>query len=253
MRCERRRGFFDRIGPHRKTVNKTSKRTSGSQPRSRAPARPTRKVARGRPARRAVARESLDALVAFAVFAKREHIRWYLFGAQAVAAYGVPRTTGDIDVTIDLANRGLGTLVAPLRRAGFVPRIADESFAIETQVYPVFHKPTQWNFDLVLAGPGLEQRFLDEVHLFADGRHKIPVIAPEYLVTLKILAGRDIDLEDVRGMIRLAVLDHAKVEQTLAELESMLDQSDLRRVYARLLAEETRSPKQTPPRRRKRI
>jgi len=68
-----------------------------------------------------------------------------------VATYGVPRTTGDVDITLDLGNRSLGLLVAPLRRAGFVPRISDESFAIETRIYPVTHKPTGWNFDLVLA------------------------------------------------------------------------------------------------------
>ena len=115
--------------------------------------------------------------------------------------------------------------------------ITDESFAIETRIYPVIHQPTGWNFDLVLAGPGLEQRFLDEVRMFPMGRHEIPVIAPEYLVTLKVLAGRPKDLEDVRGMIRIAALDHDRVEDTLAELESMLDQSDLRPVYARLRAE----------------
>ena len=185
-----------------------------------------------------IAREPFDAVVAFARFAEQENLRWYVFGAQAVAVYGVPRTTGDIDVTLDPGARGLEALVAPLRRAGFVPRIADPSFAIETQIYPVTHEPTGWKLDIVLAGPGLEQRFLDEVRLIGAGRHRIPVIAPEYLVTLKVLAGRPKDLEDVRGMLRIADLDHDRVERTLAELESMLDQSDLRPVYARLRAEQ---------------
>jgi len=110
---------------------------------------------------------------------------------------------------------------------------------METRIYPVTHKPTGWNLDLVLAGPGLEQRFLDEVRIVRAGRHHIPVIAPEHLVTLKILAGRPKDLEDVRGMIRIAELDHASIESTLVELESMLDQRDLLPVYARLRAEQT--------------
>jgi hypothetical protein len=166
-----------------------------------------------------------------------------------VAAYGVPRTTGDVDITLDLGDRSLDALVAPLRRAGFVPTFADESFATQTRVYPVTHKPTGWSLDLVLAGPGLEQRFLEQVRLFPAGGHKIPVIAPEHLVTLKILAGRPKDLEDVRGMIQIAKLDHAKVEDTLAELEAMLDQSDLLPVYARLRAERTPTPRALKPRR----
>jgi hypothetical protein len=233
-------------------VKKTSKRTSGSPRRSRVrvAAKPG---ARRVPARREVPRESVDAIVAFAELADREHLRWYLFGAQAVAAYGVPRTTGDVDITLDLGDRRLDTLVAPLRRAGFIPTITDESFAAETRIYPVTHQPTGWNFDLVLAGPGLEQRFLDEVRMFPAGRHEIPVIAPEYLVTLKILAGRPKDLEDVRGMIRIAALDHDRVEDTLAELESMLDQSDLSPVYKRLRAEHrpTMKPRPKTPRQRR--
>lgn len=172
-----------------------------------------------------------------------------MFGAQAVAIYGVPRTTGDVDITLDLGDRRLDLLVAPLRRAGFIPRISDPSFAVETRIYPVTHQPTGWSFDLVLAGPGLEQRFLDEARIVAVGQHHISVIAPEHLVTLKILAGRPKDLEDVRGMLEIAELDHARIESTLAELESMLDQRDLRPVYARLRAEQTsRKPSARPTR-----
>lgn len=174
-----------------------------------------------------------------------------------MAIYGVPRTTGDIDITLDLGDRALDVLLAPLRRAGFVPRIDDPAFAIETRIYPVTHEPTGWNFDVVLAGPGLEQRYLDEARIIAAGRHRIPVIAPEHLVTLKILAGRPKDLEDVRGMIRIADLDHASIERNLEELEALLDQRDLLPVYRRLRAEPSagrpklpRSPSARNPRRR---
>lgn len=155
-----------------------------------------------------------------------------------MAIYGVPRVTDDIDITIDPGEKGLRGLLAPLRRAGFVPRISDPSFVTETRIYPVTHRETGWDIDLVLAGPGLEQRFLDEVRIVAAGGHRVPVIAPEHLVSLKVLASRPKDLEDIRGMLRIAELDHAGVERTLAELEAMLDQSDLRPVYARLRAEQ---------------
>jgi len=153
-----------------------------------------------------------------------------------VAIYGVPRTTGDIDITLDLGERRLDLLTTPLRRAGFIPRISDPIFAMETRIYPVTHEATGWNLDLVLAGPGLEQRFLDEARIVEAGRHRVPVIAPEHLVALKILAGRPKDLEDVRGMLRIAELDHASIERTLGELESLLDQRDLLPIYARLRA-----------------
>lgn len=41
-----------------------------------------------------------EALTALASVLRAQGIRWYLFGAQAVALYGVPRLTADIDATI---------------------------------------------------------------------------------------------------------------------------------------------------------
>jgi hypothetical protein len=67
-------------------------------------------------AKREVPRAPLGAIAAFAELAQRERIRWYLFGAQAVAAYGVPRTAGDVDITIDLGDRSdLRSVYARLR------------------------------------------------------------------------------------------------------------------------------------------
>lgn len=219
-------------------MKRTSRRTSGSRQPSRAPRRSKLASAPKRPTRRSVPQATVDAIAAFAKLAEQENLRWYVFGAQAVVIYGVPRVTGDIDITIDPGEKGLRGLLVPLRRAGFVPRISDPSFAIETRIYPVTHRATGWDIDLVLAGPGLEQRFLEEVHIVFARGHRIPVIAPEHLVSLKVFASRPKDLEDVRGMLRIADLDHARVERTLAELEAMLDQSDLRPVYARLRAEQ---------------
>lgn len=154
-----------------------------------------------------------------------------------MAAYGVPRTTGDIDITIELGDRPLATVAKALTRAGFVALIKDTAFIEETRIYPVVHEPTRWKVDLVLAGPGIEERFLDEVHRFAAGRQEIPVIAPEHLAAVKVLAARPRDLEDVRGLIRIAALDHARVIETLEILERALGQSDLVPTFEKLRAE----------------
>lgn len=212
-------------------MKKTSKPTAGSRQRSRA----RKPVSRSKPAPRLS-----DALVAFADLARRERVRWYVFGAQAVAVYGVPRTTDDVDVTIDLGDRDIASFVPALRRAGFSPAIADEAFARETRVFPVIHDASGWSIDIVLAGPGLEHEFLDAARTIEIAGHAVPVIAPEHLIALKVLAGRPKDLEDVRGLIRIAELDHGRVEETLALLEEALDQSDLRPVYDRLRAEARR-------------
>ena len=44
---------------------------------------------------------ALELLIAFAPVASRWG-RWYVFGAQAVILYGVPRLSADVDVTLAL-------------------------------------------------------------------------------------------------------------------------------------------------------
>jgi hypothetical protein len=118
---------------------KTSKRTSGSGGSSK----------RGRESR-------LEAALAdVARAAKSLKAPWYLFGAQAVALHGVPRTTADVDVTI-LWDDGAQRVVNALSRVGIKPLLDDAEFISTTRVIPAQHEASGWRFDVVLGGPGLE-------------------------------------------------------------------------------------------------
>jgi hypothetical protein len=159
-----------------------------------------------------------------------------VFGAQAVNLHGYPRTTADLDLTIELGSLEPGDLVKRLVKAGFSSRFVDPAFIASTRVIPVVHGATGFPIDLVLAGPGLEAQFLDEVIFHTMGRAKIPVLSVENLIVTKLLAARPKDLEDVRELIAIREVDHARVEGLLELLEDALDQSDLRPVYRRLRA-----------------
>lgn len=92
--------------------------------------------------------------------------------------------------------------------------------------------------DIVLAGPGLEELFLERaVEVTVEGV-TVPVISPEDLIVAKILAGRPKDLEDVRGILRerLSSLDIELIRSTLTLLEDALSQSDLRPLFESELA-----------------
>lgn len=157
-------------------------------------------------------------------------VRWYLFGAQAAILYGVARLTADVDVTVDLASRSTTDLTAGLTRAGFELRISEaEAFAQRTRVLPFVHRRTRVPVDIVLAGPGLEELFFSRVRERRIGELRVPVASAEDLVTMKVLAGRPKDLEDVVAIARAhgGDLDLGHVRQMLRTLEKALDRDDL--------------------------
>ena len=64
-----------------------------------------------------------SALRALAEGLQRAAARWYVFGAQAVVAYGRPRLTADVDVTVDVARERAGELLAILAPHGLELRV----------------------------------------------------------------------------------------------------------------------------------
>lgn len=155
--------------------------------------------------------------------------RWYVFGAQAVIAYGVPRLSADVDVTVQLVPDEPERFVRDMEASGFSLRVDDPDFVRRTRVLPFVHVATAMPLDVVLAGSGLEDEFLDRARDVDMGGTTVPLIDPEDLIIAKILAGRPKDIEDAHGIwhLRGPSLDAGRIRHTLQLLEEALSQSDL--------------------------
>ncbi len=177
-------------------------------------------------------------------------LRWYVFGAQAVIAAGVPRLTADIDVTVEAPRGGTRALIAALARRGIAMRdIGDvETFIAETRVIPAIHVASQLPIDVVLAGPGLEDEMMARVQLRSVGAVEIPFVDLADLIALKLLAGRDKDLEDVRALVRAepAGLSLELARERVAVLGALIDDSTLVATFDRLTTSGAALPKPRP-------
>lgn len=155
-------------------------------------------------------------------------LRWYLFGAQAAILHGVARLTADVDVTVDAGALTNAALVDRLTAAGFALRVPDaEGFVERTRVLPLVHTRSRLPLDVVLAGPGLEELFFSRLEAQRIGDLRVPVASAEDIVTMKMLAGRAKDLDDVAAILRARPIDPARVRSTLRLLEQALDRRDL--------------------------
>lgn len=94
---------------------------------------------------------------------------------------------------------------------------------------PVIHTATGLPVDIVLAGPGLEDEFLQRAVVQSIDGVAVPVVEIADLVILEVLAGRPKDLDDVVALLRVhgGGIDTGRVRAVLAMLEQALGQSDL--------------------------
>jgi hypothetical protein len=139
--------------------------------------------------------------------------------------------TADVDLTVEVAPDAVPALVAAVEGCGLALRVRKDvdAFVTRTRVLPFAHEATGIGLDIVLAGPGLEEGFLERAVRVPIGEVAVPVISPEDLIVTKVLAGRPKDVEDVRGVLaeRAERLDLGYVRDMLSRLESALGQSDL--------------------------
>lgn len=144
-------------------------------------------------------------------------IRYVLVGGVAVVMHGVPRTTADLDIAIDLEESNVRRLVEVMTALGFVPRapvgalelasaerrrtwIADKHMAAFT-----FHRPGRPLDEVdVLIDPPLPFAELaagaDIVE--AEGL-RLPIAGIRHLIRMKEQAGRAQDVADADALRRL--------------------------------------------------
>jgi predicted nucleotidyltransferase len=157
---------------------------------------------------------------------REQGVRWYLFGAQAAIVWGSPRLSADVDITADLHSLALNDYIDTMQRHGFDVVDNDSEFVARTRVVPFVHRVSRMPLDVVLAGSGLEEEFLQRAIYVDLSGCSVPVITPEDLIVTKILAGRPKDIEDVRGVIseRSESMDVARIRAILRLLEEALSQ-----------------------------
>jgi hypothetical protein len=176
-------------------------------------------------------------LAAVARVASRLDVRWFLFGAQAVALYGVPRTTADVDVTL-LCDKKIEIILEALRQSGIEPLIEDDAFIERSRVIPAEHPASGWRLDVVLGGTALEEQIAADVRMMEVGKTTVPVVRLEHLLVLKVLAHRPQDMADVARLIdvRGDVIRFDEVTELLSALEEGLGEEGLLNTFEQLRA-----------------
>ena len=169
-----------------------------------------------------------DALLAMAQFLERHHVPYMVVGGVANVVWGIPRTTLDVDITIQVAEEDVEKLIHSLAQV-FRARISDPvSFVKQTRVLPLVTKDGV-QVDLIFSQLPYEEEAIRRAALQRFQGTDIRVCQPEDLIIYKLVSERPKDREDVRGIIQqqAARLDRAYLDPKVIALARELERSEI--------------------------
>lgn len=134
------------------------------------------------------------------------HVEFVVVGAHALAAHGLPRATGDLDVLVrpsrENADRVVHALLAfgaPLQAHG----VSRNDFEAERNVYQIGIPPRRIDILTSISGVSFEEAASSSIKVAVSGL-ELPVLGREALIRNKRASARAKDLADVEALEALA-------------------------------------------------
>ncbi len=140
----------------------------------------------------------------------RKKVRYLLAGGLAVNLYGIERSTGDIDLVVELDQHNLGKFVEVMQELGFKPKapVPMEDFVREEkrqewmrdkgmQVFSFFDPKNPFILlDVFIEMPFDFSKVFDNRVKIKAGTTFVPLVPVNTLIEMKERAGRPKDLAD---------------------------------------------------------
>lgn len=171
----------------------------------------------------------IEAALELHEFLTRHAVPYAVIGGVAVQAWGEPRLTVDLDLTVMTPPEGTATLVNLLLQT-FAPRVPDPvEFARRTRVV-LIRSSNGCDVDISLGVPGYEDDLIRRAvdYEVAPGR-VIRLCSPEDLIIHKAVAGRPQDLMDITGIVHRQGerLDAEYIRRWLGEFAAVLEMPEI--------------------------
>src|SRR3989339_1053839 len=143
-----------------------------------------------------------DVFVALIKLFSKHKIPYMVVGGFAVAFWGEPRLTKDIDLVLATSKDILTNLVDILRDNNYVFHYEElKMLAKLSNRFAIADATNTFRIDLWIPKTQYEQRAFERRINKKYNRDKISLISPEDLILFKLLANRTKDLDDIKGVL----------------------------------------------------
>lgn len=146
---------------------------------------------------------------------EKNKVDYLLIGGLAVALYGIPRVTGDMDVMLNMDQKNILEFVKTMKQLGFVPKVpvkpedlADPDKREEwlknknMKVFSFQHPDNPYSLVDIMLNPPLnfDEAAKDKTLISCWGT-KIFLIPKKLLIEMKKISGREQDLSDIKALM----------------------------------------------------
>jgi len=133
---------------------------------------------------------------------KKHNIPYMIIGGQAVAVYGEPRFTRDIDITLGVDIDNIQKVKEISKTLNLSINVKEPDFFIKrTRVMPLIHRKSGIRVDFIFSFSSYEKIAIKRNRKIKIGSAFANCISPEDLIIHKIIAGRARDIEDAISVI----------------------------------------------------
>lgn len=145
----------------------------------------------------------VEALLELIKALNAKKIRYMLVGGLAVNYYGVPRATGDIDISVLAGPDNIEELLSSLQKRKFIFHRRDILTLIKISNHFLFFDPSNtYRVDCWLPKTNFGLQALKRRKNIRLAGKNIYLPTVEDLILLKLTAGRDKDMEDLKWIIK---------------------------------------------------
>ena len=125
-----------------------------------------------------------------------ENVEFLLIGAYAMAVYGYPRATKDIDLWVLASDDNAPRIIRALARFGApVQQVQESDFCSAGAVFQIGVAPRRIDITTLVHGPSFKEAWARKNTVEVDGM-SIPVMSKTDLIANKRASGRPQDLLD---------------------------------------------------------
>tara|TARA_R110002072_G_scaffold205713_4_gene363576 strand:+ start:4991 stop:5458 length:468 start_codon:yes stop_codon:yes gene_type:complete len=126
-------------------------------------------------------------------------VAFLIVGAHALAAHGVVRATGDLDILVQPSPENAQRVVAALREFGAplaAHGVSEEDFGLPGMVYQIGLPPRRIDLLTAISGVSFEEAWAGRIEIVVSDIH-VALLGRDALIKNKLATGRKKDLLDV--------------------------------------------------------